>query len=82
MHDVNSPPTDVTVVSAPAGKAEIVVGVATRNHGTTVAPLVRAAQAGLVADFKDVPTQVVVVDAGGGSCFGSRVSTLRLETAA
>ena len=55
------------------------MGVATRNHGTTVAPLVRAAQAGLVAAFKDVATQVVVVDAGSSDSTRDQVRGVREE---
>ncbi len=79
MHDVTSAPTETTVATAPASKAEIVVGVATHNHGATVAPLVRAAQAGLAAAFKDVPSQVVIVDAGSSDNTRQQVNGVRGE---
>jgi glucosylglycerate synthase len=78
VHDPTNAPTEV-MAAPPAGKAEIVVGVATRNHRGTLASLVRATQAGLTAAFKDVPAQVVVVDAGSSDGTAEQLRGLRDE---
>lgn len=77
MSDTGKLPTHVTA-SLPVSKADIVVGLATHNHGATVAPLLRAACAGLAA-FKDVPARVVVVDAGSSDSTREKVQGLREE---
>jgi len=78
VHDVTSAPTEVTA-PAPASKAEIVIGLATCNHGGTVAKLVRTVQAGLTASFKDVPAQVVIVDAGSSDSTREQIRGVREE---